>query len=132
MRVFPLTRVLAQRIPQATNTIADWSVLNADEIRIWGGLIADIPDGWQLCDGTNGTRDLRALFVFGAQADSGATYNVGDTGGATTDTSGAPSATTTVDNNADASTIAVGSSGHTHEVDIMPPYLVLAYIQYTG
>ncbi len=47
-------------------------------IAIWSGTVASIPGGWQLCDGTNGTRDLRSLFVVGA----GGSYNVGDTGGA--------------------------------------------------
>jgi len=29
----------------------------------WSGLIADIPKGWLLCDGTLGTPDLRSKFV---------------------------------------------------------------------
>lgn len=33
---------------------------------MWHGLIVDIPDGWALCDGTNGTPDLRNRFVLGA------------------------------------------------------------------
>ena len=36
-----------------------------------------IPDGWALCDGTNGTPDLRNRFIIGA----GGTYNSGETGG---------------------------------------------------
>jgi microcystin-dependent protein len=47
-------------------------------IIMWGGLIDDIPQGWQLCDGTNGTPDLTDRFIVGA----GAAYNVGDLGGA--------------------------------------------------
>jgi len=38
-------------------------------ILLWNGLIANIPAGWQLCNGTNGTPDLRDKFVVGAQAD---------------------------------------------------------------
>lgn len=34
----------------------------------WDGLIADIPDGFSLCDGTNGTPDLRDKFIKGASA----------------------------------------------------------------
>lgn len=49
-------------------------------IAIWSGAIADIPAGWQICDGTNGTPDLRDRFVVGA----GAQFDPGDTGGATT------------------------------------------------
>lgn len=43
----------------------------------WSGAIVDIPDGWFLCDGLNGTPDLRNSFVVGA----GDGYAVGDTGG---------------------------------------------------
>jgi microcystin-dependent protein len=46
----------------------------------WGGAIGSIPTGWALCDGTNGTPDLRDKFLVGA----GRAYNVGVTGGADT------------------------------------------------
>tara|TARA_R110002124_G_scaffold90543_1_gene230833 strand:+ start:13374 stop:14405 length:1032 start_codon:yes stop_codon:yes gene_type:complete len=39
-----------------------------------------VPTGWLLCDGTNGTPDLRDKFVVGA----GGTFEVGDTGGSDT------------------------------------------------
>ncbi len=42
-------------------------------IVIWSGTIANIPTGWQLCDGTNGSPDLRDKFVVGAGYD-GTTY----------------------------------------------------------
>ncbi len=35
-------------------------------ILMWSGSIATIPDGWALCDGNNGTPDLRARFIRGA------------------------------------------------------------------
>ena len=54
----------------------------AGHICIWNGLIADIPFGWALCDGTNGTPDLRDRFIVGA----GDTYAVNDGGGARTHT----------------------------------------------
>jgi hypothetical protein len=38
------------------------------QISMWHGLIADIPTGYLLCDGTSGTPDLRASFVRGAPA----------------------------------------------------------------
>jgi hypothetical protein len=41
------------------------------------GAVTNIPAGWALCDGTNGTPDLRGLFIVGA----GGTYAVGATGG---------------------------------------------------
>ena len=38
-------------------------------IAIWRGSVATIPAGWVLCDGTNGTPDLRSRFVYGAGGD---------------------------------------------------------------
>lgn len=46
-------------------------------ISMWSGSVAAIPGGWQLCDGTNGTPDLRDRFIVGA----GSSYVPGDTGG---------------------------------------------------
>ena len=46
-------------------------------IIMWSGTIAAIPTGWALCNGSNGTPDLRDRFVIGA----GSTYAVGATGG---------------------------------------------------
>ena len=48
-------------------------------IIMWSGSIASIPAGYVLCDGTNGTPNLKDSFVVGA----GATYAVGNTGGFT-------------------------------------------------
>lgn len=47
-------------------------------IIMWSGSIASIPSGWALCNGSNGTPDLRDRFVVGA----GSSYNPGATGGA--------------------------------------------------
>lgn len=49
-------------------------------IFMWAGTAASLPAGFQFCDGTNGTPDLRGQFVIGA----GSTYAVGATGGAAT------------------------------------------------
>jgi len=46
-------------------------------IAIWSGSTGSIPSGWTLCNGTNGTPDLRNSFIIGA----GSTYAVGATGG---------------------------------------------------
>ena len=54
------------------------SLVPAGVILLWSGSIASIPSGWNLCDGTNGTPDLRNRFVVAA----GDTYAVGATGGA--------------------------------------------------
>ena len=46
-------------------------------IIMWSGSVADIPPKWALCDGENGTPDLRDRFVVGA----GSAYTAGATGG---------------------------------------------------
>jgi hypothetical protein len=47
-------------------------------ITLWYGAIGSVPAGWYLCDGANGTPDLRDRFVVGA----GSTYSVAAVGGA--------------------------------------------------
>jgi len=49
----------------------------AGMIMLWSGSSATIPSGWLLCNGSNGTPDLRNRFVVGATS----TYAVGATGG---------------------------------------------------
>lgn len=58
----------------------------------WSGAINTIPAGWVLCDGANGTPDLRNRFIVGA----GSTYAVGATGGATSVTSSSTSISLTI------------------------------------
>jgi len=45
------------------------------------GSVTSIPNGWQLCDGTNGTPDLRGKFVVGLDQESDDYESIGDTGG---------------------------------------------------
>lgn len=52
-------------------------VMPSGVIVMWHGLIANIPTGWLICDGANGTPDLRAKFVRGAPPGE----EVGGTGG---------------------------------------------------
>lgn len=70
---------------------------------MWGGLLANIPSGWVLCDGSNGTPDLRERFVKGAAAGA----NPGATGGSASHTHAAH---TGVINH----THPVTDPGHTH------------------
>ena len=49
-------------------------------ITMWSGASNAIPSGWWLCDGNNGTPDLRNRFIVGA----GSSYGVGNTGGSDT------------------------------------------------
>ena len=46
-------------------------------IVMWSGNANEIPDGWMLCDGNNGTPDLRNRFIMGC----GQQMDVGDFGG---------------------------------------------------
>jgi hypothetical protein len=52
-------------------------VLPPGSIIVWSGAENTIPNGWLLCDGTNGTPDLRDKFIVGA----GGNYAVNATGG---------------------------------------------------
>lgn len=49
-------------------------------IIMWSGTIATIPSGWYLCDGNNGTPDLRNKFVIAANADDGGVAKTSVTG----------------------------------------------------
>lgn len=51
-------------------------------ILMWGGAIANIPLGWALCDGQNGTPDLRDRFILSVDAEE----EPGETGGSHTKT----------------------------------------------
>jgi microcystin-dependent protein len=43
----------------------------------WNGKLNEIPKDWALCDGSNGTPDLRDKFIIGG----GKTYKIGEKGG---------------------------------------------------
>ncbi|CAB4166343.1 hypothetical protein UFOVP837_20 [uncultured Caudovirales phage] len=72
-------------------------------IIIWSGSVASVPSGWYLCNGSNGTPDLRNRFVVGA----GSTYAVADTGG---------SANAIVVAHTHTATSTVTDPGHTHSI----------------
>lgn len=52
-------------------------------IIMWSGTVATIPSGWHLCDGTNGTPDLRNRFIVCADADDSGVAKTTLTGAAT-------------------------------------------------
>lgn len=52
-------------------------------ISLWSGTIASIPSGWYLCNGSNGTPDLRDKFVIGAYSDETALAKTNVTGSLT-------------------------------------------------
>ena len=123
-------------------------------ITMFSGLIAAIPGGWAFCDGTNGTPDLRNLFVRCSNTDSGVLDNPGDTGGdddpvahtltesempshshvvnpADTNQTGAAAAVKGIQTSGGGSTQSTGGDGsHTHGVagDNIPAYHSLVYI----
>ena len=80
-------------------------------IIMWSGSISNIPSGWALCNGSNGTPDLRNRFVVGAYSDSAnsAWPNLApdDTGGS------ANAVVVSHDHDADASSN-VSDPGHRH------------------
>jgi len=73
-------------------------------IVLWSGSIAAIPSGWALCNGSNGTPDLRNRFIVGA----GSGYAVNATGG---------SADAIVVSHTHTATSTVTDPGHTHGLD---------------
>ena len=56
-------------------TVPNGGIIPKGGIIMWSG--TDIPQGWALCDGNNGTPDLRNRFIVGA----GGKYGSGNTGG---------------------------------------------------
>lgn len=62
---------ILQNAPESAPAIPTGGII------IWSGSTGSIPSGWYLCDGTNGTPDLRDRFIIGA----GNTYAVNATGG---------------------------------------------------
>lgn len=70
-----LPRQRIASVPYALSTPGN--AIPAGGIIMWSGALNAIPVGWALCDGSNGTPDLRNRFIVG----SGADYNVGAKGG---------------------------------------------------
>lgn len=127
-----------------------WPVVNADFacdnfeeaprmkglIALWSGSIASIPEGWHLCDGDEGTPDLRDRFVVGA----GDSYAVAETGGDIEHNHTGSSGTSSFYLN-DGSGVAAGTDlkrdGPVHGVGLeidnsnhLPPYYAVCYIMH--
>lgn len=62
------------------------SALVVDEIKMWAGSVDNLPAGWHLCNGQNGTVDLRGRFVVGHHPDDPDYDTIGNTGGEKTHT----------------------------------------------
>lgn len=100
----------------------------------FSGSIENIPEGWHICDGTEGTPDLRNRFIVGA----GDEYSPGQTGGSTTHLHNYTSpphshsfvggAGIAAGNNFDEHTSEEGLSGQTTAALSTPPFYALAFI----
>ena len=67
-------------VSTGSNAHPNWTTLQvfvSGMIMLWSGSTSSVPSGWALCNGSNGTPDLRNRFVVGA----GCTYAVNATGG---------------------------------------------------
>ena len=116
-------------------------------IVMWSGAEADIPTDWALCDGTNGTPNLRGRFVMGADSINtpGSAGGSNKTGGTTLTASQMPShghgytapgysaqygggTTGGGYNGAAGSTTGAAGGSQPHNHDLMPPYYALHFI----
>jgi hypothetical protein len=68
---------------QYDKALADVVGFPSGGIIMWSGTIANIPTGWLICDGSNGTPNLLGRFIEGVAT---AATNPGTTGGATAKT----------------------------------------------
>ena len=109
-------------------------------ITVWSGAIANIPPGWFLCDGSNGTPNLTDKFIPSA----GPTFAVNDEGGSVNHDH-AFTATGHTHSLASGAGFdfpgggprrdvfdSVDVTGTTDNASIIPPFYALAYIQFNG
>jgi len=132
-------------IPAIIESIA--SVIPAGLISMWSGTVA--PTGWHLCDGTDGTPDLRGRFVVGQDLADVDFVTMGQTGGAKDVAltvaqmpahthsyndrilDANPSGTTGYAKPGSVLAATTGSTGNGDTPENLPPYYVLAYIMKT-
>ena len=92
--------------PILQNAPASAPAIPSGGIILWSGSTGSVPSGWYLCDGTNGTPDLRNSFIVGA----GNTYAVGATGG---------TADAIVVSHTHTATSVVTDPGHVHPINVV-------------
>ena len=98
-----LIQTLDNIYPILQNSPASAPAIPTGCIVLWSGSTGSIPATWYLCDGTNGTPDLRNSFIVGA----GSTYAVNATGG---------TADAVVVSHTHTATSVVTDSGHSHTI----------------
>lgn len=111
-------------------------VIPSGVITMWSGSIASIPAGWALCDGANGTPDLRNRFIVGASADNTGVSNTTITG-SNTKTGGSKDSTVvahthTANHSHTGSTNSTGAHTHTQNVGTAQSGTGLAYNNGSG
>jgi len=94
------------------STTPTWgTAIPSGVIVMWSGSIATIPSGWYLCNGANGTPDLRNRFIIGAHSDTtGVAYTT--VTGSNTQTGGSKDAIVVSHTH----TATVTDPGHTHSL----------------
>lgn len=138
---FAADEVFSRQAMNARMTELDAGGVPRGIIAMWSGAADAVPAGWALCNGSNGTPDLRGRFVLGA----GGTYAVGAKGGEETHTLTAAempkhshdigyydgSSSNTLlcaDSGAQGRRTSVGATGSSQPHNNMPPYYALYYI----
>lgn len=99
-----------------TGAISDSSgsgLIPSGVIVMWSGSVATVPSGWYLCNGSNGTPDLRNKFIIGANADDSGVAKTSITGSAT-QSGGSKDAIAVSHTHTATSTVT--DPGHNHEV----------------
>lgn len=97
-RQVPLATGVSGTLPIAnggTGTTTGAYLVPVGGIIMWSGSIASIPTGWVLCNGSNGTPDLRNRFIVGADADNSGVAKSTVTGSALQTSNGQLPATST-------------------------------------
>lgn len=107
-------------------------------ICMWSGNFSDIPDGWAICDGTNGTPNLGNRFIVNAGPvyypphQKGGSYGHVHSATASTEFDTLESGDEIVSQAPDGHYIA-DTIGHTHTLNVaitynFPPYYALCFI----
>ena len=143
--------ILDNKITSLNTQVDLIPVLPIGIIMIWSGSEDAIPNGWSLCNGSNGTPDLTDKFILGA----GAKYGVGSLGGEETviltvdhlpshsheftrhkatseETGNGDSGYGASNKTLDMITTSTASVGGDKAHNNMPPYYALCYIMHIG